>query len=274
MPFAENQGLSIYYEDVGSGPAVVLGHSFLCSGLMWREQVPALSRRFRVVNADLRGHGRSGQVAQPFSLYDAVTDVLAVLDGLGIDRAVWCGLSIGGMVALRAALSCPERVSGLVLLDTDAGHESAMLKLKNRAMGAGARVVGMTPFVPSIARLMFGATTRRGNPALVRAWKEQFSALHVPSILHALEALMQRDSVLPRLDRIAVPALVLVGDEDRSLPPAKSRRLHAGLRDSTLVQIPRAGHLSALERPKEVNDAILRFLDATDTQGGGTQAPL
>lgn len=158
MTIVQNRGIEIFFEDSGAGPPVVLGHSFLCSGKMWREQVPALAAKFRVINPDLRGHGRSGHVARPFSLYDALSDVIAVLDQLGIERASWCGLSIGGMVALRAALARPDRVAGLILLDTDAGAETAPRKLKYHAMGAGVRVIGLRPFLPSITRLMFGAT--------------------------------------------------------------------------------------------------------------------
>ena len=262
MAFVHNQGLEIFFEDIGTGAPVVLGHSFLCSGKMWREQIPALVGKFRVINPDLRGHGRSSEVTRPFSLYDAVSDVVAVLDRLRIERAIWCGLSIGGMVALRAALTCPERVSGLILLDTDAGAETALRKLKHRAMGAGARAMGISPFLSSIARLMFGATTRRQNPTLVNEWKREFAGVHVPSVLRCLAALMRRDSLLARVGRIDVPALVLVGEEDRSLPPPLSRRIHDLLRDSAFALIPAAGHLSALEQPAPVTDAILSFLVA------------
>lgn len=262
MPFAHHQDLDLYFEDVGTGTPVVLGHSFLCSGKMWREQVPALAGKCRVINPDLRGHGRSSDVNRPFSLYDAVLDVVAVLDQLGIGRAIWCGLSIGGMVALRAALICPERVSGLIILDADAGAETALRKVKYLAMGTGARALGVSPFLPSISRLMFGATTRRRNPALVREWKKEFASVRVPAVLLCLDALMHRDSLLPRLGEINVPALVLVGEEDRSLPPPLSRRIHALLRDSTLAVIPAAGHLSALEQPAAVTESILGFLGA------------
>jgi pimeloyl-ACP methyl ester carboxylesterase len=262
VPSVHNQGLEIFYEDSGAGSAVVLGHSFLCSGEMWRHQVPALEARFRVINPDLRGHGRSGHATRPFSLYDAMLDVVTVLDRLKIERAIWCGLSIGGMVALRAALTCPERVAGLILLDSDAGTERELRKLKYRLMGAAARSLGIRPFLPSIARLMFGATTRRQNPMLVSESKRQFASLHVPSLLYCLDALMRRDSLLERLDQIVVPALVLVGEEDRALPLPLSRRIHDRLRDSTFCLIPSAGHLSALEQPEAVTDAVLGFLGA------------
>lgn len=262
MPFADNQGLAIYFEDVGTGPPLVLGHSFLCSGQMWREQVPALAMRYRVLNLDFRGHGRSGEVTRRFSLYDAVEDVVAVLDHLGIEKAIWCGLSVGGMVAMRAALLCPHRVAALILLDTDAGAESAIRKLKYFAMGLGVRLIGVGPFAAPIARLMFGATTRRQNRQLVRQWKNGLPGLHVPSILHGLDALLGRDSLFTRLQDIHVPALVLAGEEDRSLPPALSRRIHELLPDSRFVTIPDSGHLSALEQPAIVNREILDFLDA------------
>ena len=261
MGTAHNQGVSISFEDVGAGRPVVLGHSFLCSGTMWREQVPALAESYRVINVDLRGHGRSSEVTQSFSLYDAVSDVVAVLDAAGIEKAVWCGLSMGGMIALRAALTCPARVEGLILMDTDAGAEHPYRKLRNNVMGLGAQLFGVGPFLPPIARLMFGSTTRRQDPALVHEWKAEFARVHLPSILRCLEAVMKRDSLLADLPQIRVPTLVLVGEEDRSLPPALSRRIHDGLPDSEWVQIPAAGHLSALEQPASVNAAVLRFLE-------------
>ena len=260
MTLVDHQGIRIAFEESGSGLPVVLGHSFLYSGKMWREQVPVLAEHYRVINPDLRGHGRSGRLAARFSLYDAVDDVIAVLDALGIERAVWCGLSIGGMVALRAALSHPERVAGLILMDTDAGSETPLHRLKYRVMGAAVRAFGFRPLLPSIAKLMFGATTRRGHPALVDAGKAQFARNHVPSALLCLDALIRRDSVLDRLHEIRVPALVLVGEEDRSLPVALSLRMHDRLPRSTFEVIPGAGHLTALEQPARVNQAIIGFL--------------
>jgi pimeloyl-ACP methyl ester carboxylesterase len=109
---------------------------------------------------------------------------------------------------------------------------------------------------------MFGAMTRRRHPALVGEWKRAFAGVHVPSILHGLDALVRRDSLLERLGGIDVPALVLVGEDDRSLPPPVSRRIHASLPNSTFALIAGAGHLSALEQPAAVTGAMLSFLAA------------
>ena len=261
MPFIEHDGITIYFEDAGDGPAVVLGHSFLCSGAMWAPQVGPLSERYRVINVDLRGHGRSGKLSRPCTFDDLVGDVVAVLDELAIDRAVWAGLSIGGMVAMRAALMVPDRVRALVLADTHAGPETRFKRLKYRLMNSGAKVFGIRPFIPAVMRLMFGATTLKERPELTAEWRRNIATVHMPSISILLEALVRRESIVDRLCEIEVPALVLVGAEDASLPVDCSRQISGLMSDASLVIVPEAGHLSSLERPQEVTGAMLAFLD-------------
>lgn len=261
MPTVRRDDLDLHYTVHGDGRPIVLGHSFLCSGAMWAPQVePLAAAGYRVINVDARGHGESGPVGSDFTIYDMVGDILAVLDDLGVERAVWAGLSIGGMVALRAALTAPERVEALILLDTDAGPESASKRFKYSVLGVLARTIGVGPVTPQVLPLMFGSTTRRLRPDLVEEWRERFAGVHVPSILRMLGALKRRDDLVPRLPEITVPALVVVGVEDVSLPPVHSRVLAQGLPDSKLVEIPGSGHLSALEQPEAVTEAMLEFL--------------
>lgn len=273
MPSVRTTGVEIHYEVSGDGPALLLAHSLLCSGEMWRNQVPALARAHRVVNVDARGHGASGRATSQFTLYDSLSDHLAVLDALGIERAVWAGLSQGGMVALRAALTAPQRVGGLVLVDTDAGPETLATQLKDALLGAVARAVGVRPVVPQIAKLMFGSTTRRDNPALVAEWTERFAALDVPSMLHALGAVSRRDDLLARVGRISVPTLVIAGAEDAALPPRRARRLAAAVPGARFVELLGAGHLSALEQPDAVTAEMLRFLDGLAPGAHAAPAP-
>jgi len=260
MSVIDRQGKAIAYEDAGSGMPLVLLHSFLGSGEIWRDQVAALAPDYRIINIDLRGHGRSAPIDGHFTLYDAVEDVVAVLDALRIDRAVWCGLSMGGMVALRGALTQPSRVSGLVLMDTDAGAETAWHRVKYRALGIAVSLFGLRPLLPFVGLLMLGGTTRRDHPQVTAEVRAMIARNHVPSARRCLDALVRRDSVVERLPEIGVPALVVVGDEDPMLPPPLSHRIHAGLADSRLATIPGAGHLTALEQPKRVNEALRAFL--------------
>lgn len=264
MPYLKKRNRRIYYEVSGSGPAIVLGHSFLCSTEMWSEQVGPLAQRHRVVNIDYRGHGKSDPAHEPFTLEDLLDDVLAVLDHLGMETAIWAGLSIGGMVSLRAALSVPERVEALVLMDTDAGAERTLAALKYRAMIGAARIVGIESLVPLVLPLMFGATTRRDDPELVERWRPKLMEPDLATISHGVRALVARESLLSRLGAITVPALVIVGAEDRSLPPKLSRRLSRALPAAQLVEVPAAGHLSALEQPEAVNRAMIAFLDGLE----------
>ncbi len=264
MPDVDANGIRIHFEDVGSGLPVVLGHSYLCSGEMWAPQVGPLAESCRVVNIDARGHGGSGKLTQPFDLYDMVADVVAVLDALEIERAVWAGLSIGAMIAMRAAITIPGRVSSLILVDTHAGGESACKKMKYRAMSLGVRTIGVRPFLPAISKLMFGSTTRRVNPDLVDDWRQRFASVDVPSMILGADVLVRRDSVVDRLPEVEVPSLVIVGDEDVSLPPPYSREIASALPNSSLVVVPKSGHLSSLEQPEAVTEAMLGFLDGLD----------
>jgi pimeloyl-ACP methyl ester carboxylesterase len=260
MPFIEHLDQRIFYEESGSGPAIVLGHSFFCSGEMWRYQVPALAESHRVIIPDYRGHGRSSPLREDLDVYDLVDDSVALLDHLGIEEAVWVGLSVGGMTAMRAALRHPERVRALILIDTDADAERTWVKLKSRSMGAGSRLVGLRPFLPAVVNGMFGRTTCRENQPLVEEWRGRFAAADPESIRRFLEMLMCRDSVVSRLSEIGVPSLVIVGSEDRALPKVLSEKIDAGLPDSKLVEIPLAGHLCTLEQPETVTAAMLDFL--------------
>lgn len=265
MPEIARHATRIHYEVAGEGPSIVLMHSFLCDATMWRHQVePLTNAGWRVISIDMRGHGQSGPSLQPFSVYDLADDVVAVLDDVAAREAVWCGLSIGGMMSLRAALRHPDRVRALVLADSDGGAEQPITKAKYVAMGAIQRAVGPKPLFAAVDKLFFSPTTRRDRPDLVDTLHLRFEANHRPSISTGIQALIQRDDVLPLLASVDLPALVVVGSEDEALPPERSERLAKALPNAEFVNIEGAGHLSCLERPEDFNGALLAFLDALE----------
>ena len=260
MATIERAGIQLHYTVTGTGPAIVLVHSFLASSAMWEAQIPALSSEHTVLAVDLRGHGASGPIKRDVSIYDLVDDVLAILDAEGITRAVWAGLSIGGMISLRAALKAPERVAGLLLLDTHAGAERPLKKLRYHAMVLAARLFGIRPLLPQVLKLMFGRHTRAHNQPLVDEWRNRLATVPFPTIAHGVSALARREPLQAQLATIASPALVIVGLEDQALPPAYSREIAELLPRASLIEIPRCGHLSALEQPEAVTRAMLDFL--------------
>ena len=260
MPFIDRDEIRLAFEDLGEGRPIVMGHSFLCSREMWAYQARELASSHRVLNLDLRGHGDSGPAESPCTFDDLVDDVVTVLDHFEIERAVWCGLSIGGMTAMEGALEVPDRVAALVIADSSAAAEPWRKRLKYRLMASALKVVGMRRMMPSVVPIMFGRTTLREQPDLVGEWSERMASMHQPSLLNLLDCLMQRPSLLGELPEVRAPTLVLVGEEDRSQPPARSRQIAAAIPGAELTVIPEAGHLSALEQPEAVTEVIRDFL--------------
>ena len=256
MKTIQRPGARVAYEISGDGPPLLLGHSLLCNRQMWNEVLPALQARHRVINVDARGHGESTADA-PFTLDDLVSDWLAILDHEEIEQTALCGLSMGGMVAMRLALVAPKRVTTLALLDTSAESERGSKRLQFRLMAEILRSMGpLSVLLTAVSKLMFGPTTLRTQPALVAQQIEAIRQVDRRAIYFAVRAVTERPPVGHRLAQIRCPTLVVVGEEDRATPPVLSERIAAAIPNSRLVRIPRAGHLTALEAPQAVIDAL------------------
>jgi 3-oxoadipate enol-lactonase len=252
MPIFERAGAKIHDEVSGDGTAIVFAHDFPCDGGMFAHQVAALQHRWRVINVDLRGHGRSGPAPTPVTFYDFADDVIANLDAGRVDRAVWAGLWMGGFTALRAGADAARacvRARALVLMDTDAGAETPGNRVQSVVMRGAVRAFGIAPVRSRPMTIMFGPTARVAQPALCDAYRRRFLSLDARSMLSVARAVSARDALLPRLGQIGCPTLVIVGEEDMALPVALSRRLAAGVRGAEVVLVPRAVHLPAVEAP-------------------------
>lgn len=250
----------IFYEDLGDGPVVLLSHSWQCDGRQWPQVGALVEAGYRVLNVDNRGHGRSAPYRRRFTMWDLADDLVAVLDDAGAAEAVLVGLSVGGFAAIRAALRHPSRVRALVLAGTGAGRARWQGRAKVAALGPFA--VGRTRGAVNgvVVRQLFGASTRRLQPELVAEWRQRFLEEDARSMLVAIQSIMARDDVTARLPEISVPALVVVGEEDRDPGVAASATLAAHLPRARLVVLPGTGHLSALEQPAAFESALLGFL--------------
>jgi 3-oxoadipate enol-lactonase len=252
----------LYVEDEGQGPAVVLWHSYLHHGGMWKAQVAALRDRYRVINIDGPGHGRSSAVRQPFDMADCVRCVESVLDARKVDQAVLAGLSWGGMVAMATAVRKPERLRGVVVMDSSCRREPLGNRLKYFAMGTVTREVGAIPLLlDRVEPLFFSKHTRETRRAdIVDPWRSYVARLDRESVWHALHCIMDRKELTDELRRVRVPAMVVVGAEDIAQPPRESEHIAASIPNARLVVIPGAAHITAEERPNEVNTVLLEFL--------------
>jgi len=258
------RGASLYVEDLGqdNGDTVVFGHSLLCDGRMFADQVTDLAQDHRVLNVDFRGHGRSDPPPRRFTIYDVADDYLRVMDALKVERASVVGLSMGGQAALRLAMTHPDRVRALVLLDTTASREETLKRARYSALAATARLVGPRAWLARQAsNIMFGPTFRAAHPEIVAQWEARIQQLDKRAVARAVETVVSRDDVTRRLHDIAAPSLVVVGDEDEAAPPVYSRTLAAAIPDARLEVLPMTGHLSTIERPRVVGLLIRRFLE-------------
>jgi len=254
MPTAAINGTELsYYDTGGAGPAVVLSHGILMDHSMFDAQVRALAPEFRVLTWDERGHGDT-KAPGPFSYWDSARDVLALLDHLGLDRAVLGGMSQGGFLSLRAALLAPERVRGLVLIDTQAGTEDPALGESYEQMHQIWLEQGPEPVQELVSSIILG-------PGRWEDWYAKWAAADPEQFTLAFRCLMDRDDITARLGEIHSPALIVHGTADAAIPMAKAEQLRDELGGpATLAVIEGGTHASNVSHPDEVSSAMLNFL--------------
>lgn len=259
MATFERDGVEIFFEDSGGdGPPIIWSHGFLMDHTMFDAQVEALSG-FRHVRWDERGFGKT-EATGPFSYWDSADDAVGLLDHLGIDQAVFAGMSQGGFLSLRAALAHPDRVRALILIDTQSGTEDpAVMESYQGMMEAIAH--GDDEIRSGVFDIV--ASLILAEPELNGVWKAKWMATPGERILDPGGALLERDDVSGRLGEITCPALIIHGTEDQSIPMEKAELLRAGLADCRdLVPVDGAAHAPNMTHPGVVNDAVARFLDA------------
>jgi len=258
MPHADVNGQRIWFEDSGgAGPAVILAHGFLMDTDMFAHQVSALAPNYRVITWDERGFGQTEFDGEPFTYWDSADDCLGLLDHLGIERAVVGGMSQGGFISLRVALRAPERVRGLILLDTQAGVEDpAVVAGYDQMRDMWLEVGPVDELADNVANLIIG------DPAVNPLWVAKWQARPKELFARPYETLVTRDDVTDRLGEITCPAVVIHGTEDTSITMDRAEVLADGLPGAGPVVKVGGAHAANLTNPGPVNAAIVEFLES------------
>jgi len=258
MPFVSTFGGTLHYETLGerSGPPVLLLHALGASLSMWDLQAEALQSQFHVIRFSIRGHGRS-QIDPAGELdFDALTrDALLVLDALGVEKAHWCGLSLGGMTALWAGAHHPARVVSLIAASASAHMPPADLWTTRMTT---ARTEGMGPLAEAALDRWFTLDFRRNHGAEINAVREMVRACDPAGYAAACAAIRDMDQ-RETVGRINCPALILAGAHDVGTPLPMAQFLHEHIAGSALVSLPGA-HLTNIECASAFNDALLAHL--------------
>ena len=254
------RGIEMTYEDVGSGPSVVLLHGYPFNRSMWADQMAELKKHHRVIVPDLRGHGGSA-VSQAASMQTMATDVASLLETLNISRATIGGLSMGGYVALAFYRLFPLRVRSLVLADTRAQADTDEGKQNREQQAEKALREGMEGIADGLLPKLLAPETVTKHPEIVKRLRGMMAETNPEGAAAALRGMAGRQDQTSFLSRIIAPTLILVGSEDAITPVADSQLMHREIGGSRLKIIEGAGHVSNLERPEEFNAALVKFLN-------------
>ena len=259
-------GITLAYDDRGTGIPIVFLHAFPLNRTMWTAQQAALGQRFRTISIDLRGHGESDAPFWRYSLEQYASDVKELLGGLGIARAVFVGLSMGGYLEFTLYRLYPELILGLVFADTRAEADKPEqrqwrfdLAQRTASLGSAAVIADMLP------KLLAPKTYER-DPDLVERVRSIQAAAPVAGIIGDLMAMAERPDSVDLLSSITIPTLVIVGEDDVLTTPVDAQRIVNGIPGAKLVVIPGAGHLSNMDQPDLFNRAVGEFAAGLSTR--------
>ncbi len=250
----------------GHGPWVTLAHGLATDLSMWDDLAGVLSRRYRVLRYDARGHGGTQATRGDYSWGLLVGDAVALLDRIGIERTHFVGLSMGGMVGLGVALGHADRLLSLCACDARAEATEEY----NHGWVERVQIVrtgGMAALVERTLKRWF-------TPAFLAQPSQRLEKMRAmmratsPDGYCGCAAALQTLDYARQLGGLRVPTLYVVGAQDLGAPPSVVRAMHRATPGSQYVEIPDAGHISAVERPVEFNDAIVSFLDRVDAHAG------
>ena len=254
-------GIQLAYDDTGKGTAILLIHGFPLCRQMWQPQAQALEAAgFRAVALDLRGFGESEPGAKTGSTDLMADDLIALLDHLGIEKAVVGGMSMGGYVMLNLLARYPQRFSGACFIVTRADADDQTARDKRDHLIAEIEA-GRPETVPNaFTPLLFADQTAAGHPELVAQVGSWMAATPPSGLILGLQAIRDRrdsSALLPELD---IPVLIMGGNADKAIPPEKSKDLAKQIPGAQLCMLSDAGHMANLEQPEAFNKALLDFL--------------
>lgn len=237
---------------------MTLVHSLASDMHLLDAQARVLSRRFKVLQVDLRGHGGSPVPPPPYVMTGLAADMQALFDRLGVSETAWLGVSLGGMIGLTHALAHPGVITRMVLADTTAGYpEAAHAGWRDRI--AAVRQNGMNAVVEGTIARWFTPDFVARAPEVVEQFRAVIRATPPDGFIGSCEAIMGYD-VHARLGEIAVPTLVLVGAEDQATTPAMAQAIADGIPGARRLVIEKAAHQSNIEQTETFNAAVEQFV--------------
>lgn len=252
---------NLAYEAHGKGTPLILLHGFPLNRKMWEPQIDTLLQHCRLILPDLRGFGDSSWSGKALSIDEIADDVIQLMNSLSLDSAVIGGFSMGGYIALSIVDRYPTRVSGLILMDTHPKADNKQNLENRKRMAKVVEKKGTEAITKEMVKKLLTAHTLKDHPEIVQKVFDIMEQSTPTAIIQALQAMANRPDRSHVLPQFKKPALVLVGEKDEMSPPDLVKEMQSQLPNSNLALIENAGHLANMERPDEVNQAIISFID-------------
>jgi pimeloyl-ACP methyl ester carboxylesterase len=263
MPTIQINDVTLHYEERGSGTeTIVFVHGLLMSLHMFDAQVEALKTRYRCVAVDLRGQGKSEVTTSGYDLDNLTVDIAAFIEALDCGPCHFVGLSMGGFIGMRLAITHPQLLRSLSLLETSADPEPRENVPRYKLLAFIGKLFGFRLLTGKVMPILFGRDflMDESKQEVREYWKREISNNNRAGTVRSAMAMINREGVYQRLCKISTPTLIIVGDQDVATTPVKARRMHDAIKNSKLVIIPGAGHSSSIETPDEVTQALGEFM--------------
>lgn len=255
-------GVRMHWREEGSGDPVIFIHGFPFNHTVWDAQLAAVPAGWRFIAPDLRGFGQSADAgAGRYTMDLFADDIIALMDHLGAEQAVICGLSMGGYVAFSLAARYVGRVRALVLVATRANADSAEAKSHRQELANLARRNGPQPVVDSMLPKLFSAHTRLKYPQLVEKVRTMMQQTPPETLARALEGMAARKDYTAELDNINVPTMVVRGEQDEIIPAGDISAIARTVRGARHEVIALSGHLPNLEASDVFNTLLDNYLN-------------
>lgn len=252
-------GIEINYEIAGEGPWLTMSHSLACNLHMWDPQMALLTRRFKVLRYDTRGHGQTSAPAGEYTLEQLADDVKGLLDALKIKQTHWVGLSMGGMIGQVFALKYPGVFQSMVLADTTSRRPPDAAKMWAERI-ENAQQKGMEALVEGTLGRWFTEPYRNARKDVMARIGNDIRKTPVAGFVGCCHAIAKID-LTDRLKEIKCPTLVMVGEHDMGTPVEAARAIQENLPGSQLKIITSAAHLSNVEQAESFNKLMTGFFE-------------
>lgn len=256
----QQRAIHLHYAEAGRGLAVVLVHGFPFSHRIWNAQVMALGMDYHVIAPDLRGFGESAAPEEGYDMDDFAADIVALLDRLGIDRAVWVGHSMGGYITLAALRRWPARVRAAVFVATHARPDTPEKKFQRETSADIVLNKGVSDTAFSMMSTVFAPGVDRQSE-MAQSIYEIMVGSSPQGVAGALRGMAARPDSRPLLAGLSIPALVIAGAEDETVGAELTGELAGLIPGARHVVIPGAGHMPMVEQPAATTDALREFLE-------------